>query len=66
MLVMGCVWWILLEVIAVTNWAIFFGLAIVYSIMYFVLAYLFMMNAYEKSILSSPVKKLCKKFICRG
>ena len=66
MLVMGSCWWILLEVIAVSNWMVFFGLAAVYSIMYFVLAYLFMMNDYERSILSSPVKKLYKKLIHRG
>lgn len=66
MIVMGSCWWILLEVIAVSNWIVFFGLAAVYSIMYFVLAYLFMMNDYERSILSSPMKKLYKKLIHRG
>lgn len=66
MIVMGSVWCILLEVIAVSNWAVFFGLAVAYSAMYFVLAYLFMMNDYEKSILSTPVVKIYNKLTHRG
>lgn len=66
MICMGCAWWLFLNVISVANWFVFFALAIIYSVMYFVLAYLFMMNDYEKGFLRSPVMKLWKKLTHRG
>lgn len=61
MFVMGTAWWFLLDVLTVNSWLRFFGLAVVYSAMYFPLAYKFMMNDYEKNLIGEPVMKLLRK-----
>lgn len=62
-IIMGTVWWFVLDALTVDSWIIFFGLALLYSVMYIILAYLFMMNEYEKHLLLSPVTKILRK--CR-
>lgn len=61
MLVMGTCWWFLLDRIGLSSWMMFLGLAVVYTVIYAVLAYFFMMNDYERNILTGPVKKLMTK-----
>lgn len=66
MLIMGGAWLFLLNLIPVTNWLTFFVLAILYSVIYFVLAYKFMMNDYEKALLTVPLSKIRNKVTHRG
>jgi len=66
MIVMGASWWFIIDAISVTNWLVFFGLAIVYSVVYCLLAYRFMMNSYEKGLLAAPVKRVWSKFRRQG
>ena len=61
MILMGTVWYFILDRIQSWNWLIFFALAIVYTGLYFVLAYFFMMNPYERSIVKGPVQKAVSK-----
>lgn len=58
MLVMGAVGWFALEKLNVRNWLIFFGLAVVYTVIYWVLAYFFMMNSYEKGLIKGLFSRL--------
>lgn len=66
MVIMGFGWWLLLDSISVTSWFRFFSLAIIYSVMYFVLAYKFMMNKYEKTLFFAPILKIRNKLMNRG
>ena len=61
MVVMGTVWWFILNNITVKNWLVFFSLATVYTVIYFLLAYRFMMNKYERDSIIVPVKKALRK-----
>ena len=61
MLVMGCAFYVLLSKIAVDSWYLFFSLAVLYSVIYAVLAYCFMMNRYERDIIMIPIKKVLRK-----
>lgn len=61
MVLMGTVGWFTLDAIIVSNWLVFFGLAAVYSVLYFLLAYRFMMNQYERDTVMVPVKKVLRK-----
>lgn len=61
MVVMGTAWWFLLNALSVNSWLIFFLLATVYTAIYFLLAYRFMMNQYERDIIMVPVKKILRK-----
>lgn len=61
MLVMGVSAWFVLDFFQVDNWLVFFGAAVVYSVVYFTLAYWFMMNRYERDIIQVPVKKVLRK-----
>ena len=68
MLIMGAAGWFLLDHLNVGNWIIFFCLAAAYTIVYWVLAYFFMMNEYEKSFVKGAFTKItlglksrCKK-----
>lgn len=61
MVVMGTVWWFLLDAVRIDSWTTFFSLAILYTGLYFLLAYRFMMNQYERDIIMVPVKKALKK-----
>jgi len=63
MLITGTLAWVILKQIGIVSWLHFFIYAIVYTIIYFTLAYLFMMNEYEKNILTGPLKKFYNKFI---
>ena len=58
---MGCLFWVSMNVIAINSWDVFFAIAVLYSITYFALAYRFMMNEYEKSMLAAPVKRILRK-----
>lgn len=61
MFAMGTAWWFLLDMLTVDSWLSFFSLAIVYTGMYFPLAYLFMMNDYEKDLIRGPLMKVLRK-----
>jgi O-antigen/teichoic acid export membrane protein len=61
MIVMGAIAWFALDRITVDSWLIFFGLAAVYSVVYFLLAYRFMMNEYERQIITKPLEKILRK-----
>lgn len=57
MIVMGGGAFVLLEHLTVDNWIRFFGWAVVYSVVYFLLSYYFMMNQYERNTIIVPLKK---------
>ena len=61
MILMGTIWYFILDWIQTWNWLTFFALAIVYTVLYFILAYFFMMNPYERSIVKAPVQKAVTK-----
>ena len=61
MLVMGATGWLVLNHLRIDNWFVFFALAAVYTVIYWVLAYLFMMNDYEKSFVKAPVSRICTR-----
>lgn len=61
MIIMGTVWWFLLDQIQVNSWLIFFVLAVAYTFMYLPLAYEFMMNQYERDLVMIPAKKALRK-----
>lgn len=61
MLVMGAAGWLVLDHIRIDNWFVFFALAAVYTVIYWVLAYLFMMNDYEKAFIKAPISKICAR-----
>lgn len=61
MIVMGAAGWFVLDAINVNNWLVFFLLAAGYTILYCLLAYLFMMNEYEKSFVKVPIQNVLRK-----
>lgn len=61
MLIMGTVWWFLLDRIQINNWLVFFALAAAYTLLYLPLAYKFMMNQYERNVVMVPTKKALRK-----
>ena len=64
MLIMGTTAWFLLDWFIINSWIKFFSYALVYSIVYFILSYVFMMNNYEKGIMLAPLLKF-KKLVLR-
>jgi O-antigen/teichoic acid export membrane protein len=62
MIIMGTGWWFLLEWIGLGSWLMFLIMGGAYVLIYAVLAYFFMMNSYERSLLLGPVKKILRKF----
>lgn len=63
MIIMGIAAWFLLNTLKVNNWFRFFGVAILYAVVYFVLSYFFMMNDYERNLMKAPFDKLKNKFM---
>ena len=61
MFVMGVVGWFVLNSMNVDSWLLFFTLAAAYSFMYIPLAYLFMMNQYERDLIRVPVTKVLRR-----
>ena len=61
MIVMGTGWWFLLEWTGLSSWLMFLAMGGAYVILYAVLAYFFMMNNYERNLLTGPVKKILRK-----
>lgn len=61
MVIMGTVAWLALDALTVDSWIKFFMAAAAYSVLYFVLAYRFMMNQSERDIILTPLKKVWKK-----
>lgn len=61
MIIVGITAWLVLDAIVIDSWLAFFAAAAGYSIVYFVLAYRFMMNQYERDTVMVPVKKLLRK-----
>ena len=61
MFICGTAAWLILDKVGIDNWGEFLVYAALYSIVYFVLAYIFMMNDYERNILCSPFRKILRK-----
>lgn len=61
MVVMGVAAWFILDHLPIDNWRVFFGAAVIYSVVYFALAYKFMMNQYERNVIKVPMKKVLRK-----
>ncbi len=59
MFVVGAAGWFMLEHIHIDNWFVFFALAAAYTVIYWVLAYFFMTNDYEKAFIRTPISKIC-------
>ena len=64
MVVMGASAWLILDWLWIDTWLGFFSWAVIYTVVYFSLAYFVMMNAYERATFREPVvaifKKICK------
>lgn len=61
MLVMGTVGWFILDALHISNWLIFFALAAAYTLIYWISAYFFMMNDYERAFIKGPVSHVFRK-----
>lgn len=61
MFVMGTAWWFLLDTLAIDSLIKFFVLAVIYTVMYFLLAYRFMMNEYERNLIVAPLVSVLRK-----
>ena len=61
MLVMGTVGWFILDALHISNWLIFFALAAAYTLIYWISAYFFMMNDYERAFIKGPVSHVLHK-----
>lgn len=61
MLVMGTVGWLVLDAITIDTWLTFLCLAVAYTAVYFALSFAFMMNDYERNMLSTPIKAACTR-----
>lgn len=61
MIIMGTVAWCALDALTIDNWLVFFVAAALYTVVYFILAYRFMMNQYERNTVMVPVKKVLHK-----
>ncbi len=58
MVIMGTCAWFAVDAVSVTNWFVFFGMASLYTVLYFLLAYRFMMNKYEREMVMVPLRKV--------
>ena len=63
MVFMGGIGWYVLDKLAISGWLTFFVLAAIYSVLYFALAYRFMMNDYERETIMVPVGKALRKLL---
>ena len=61
MIVMGTAAWFVLDRLVLDGWLIFFAAAAVYTAVYFLLAYRFMMNGYERDVIMVPLRKVLRK-----
>lgn len=61
MVLMGVAGWFVLDAIAVDSWLVFFSLAAAYTVLYFLLAFRFMMNDYERQTIKKPLVKVLHK-----
>lgn len=61
MFVMGTIAWFVLDRMSVDSWLVFFAAAAVYSVIYFALAYGFMLNESERDLIRVPLKKVLSK-----
>lgn len=60
-IIMGIIAWFGLEYLCVNSWLIFFACAGIFTVVYFVLAYFFVMNEYEKHIFFGIIDKVLTK-----
>ena len=58
MIIMGLGCWYVLRYVELINWISFFTAAVLYTVLYFIAAYLFMMNQYEKKIFLAPLRRI--------
>ena len=61
MFIMGTAAWFVLDCLTLDSWIVFLICAGVYTVVYFLLAYRFMMNQYERDTVMVPVKKVLRK-----
>ena len=61
MFLMGTAWWFLLDALVIDSLIKFFIPAVIYTVMYFLLAYKFMMNAYERNLIVTPLVSVLHK-----
>lgn len=61
MIVCGTAAWFILDRVGISGWGEFFLYAVIYTVVYLGLAYAFMMNDYERTLLSSPIQKVLRK-----
>ncbi len=61
MLITGTVAWFAMDALTVNSWLIFFACAGVYTAVYLSLAFVFMMNRYERDMFVKPIKKVLGK-----
>ena len=65
MIIMGTVWWVFLKRFVIHSWLNFFVFAALYTLLYFLLAYRFMMNKYERELIIGPLKALRNRILRR-
>ena len=61
MFLTGTIAWFVLDRLPLDNWLTFFCAAAVYTAVYFLLAYRFMMDPYERDIVMVPIQKILRK-----
>lgn len=61
MLLMGAIGWFALNWLDIQSWLAFFALAASYTVVYWLLAYRFMMNDYEKDFIKTPLRKVMSR-----
>lgn len=61
MIIMGIATWFALDILTIDNWLVFISAATLYTVIYFVLSFIFMMNQYERDIIMIPAKKVLRK-----
>lgn len=62
MFICGSAAWFVLNKTGIRNWGEFFLYAVIYTAVFLVLAYLFMMNEYERDLICIPIRKVLRKF----
>lgn len=63
MFVMGTAGWFALDRLTLDGWLVFFVAAAVYTVLYLVLAYRFMMDSYERELIKGPMRKILRKIL---
>ncbi len=59
-LLCGAVAWGVIDFVGIANWIAFFIMAVVYTLIFALIAYLFMMNEYERDLFCGFIKRIAK------